>query len=222
MARPVRISSDLVRLRADEIRAAGKYRGRTVHVGSRPPVGTIAFTRAVALRLGCSVTLVKRVLAGRSRSGPRRPLEERVRSASASMSQDELSKAWNTLVDHLARSKSPATQAALTIFADEGLSISERLAPLLALLVSPEPTEKRATIQRAENALWSKAVPTSGLTATTRHQPVKATSTMVREALVDSLDASLGTTGSLTVQEKETAEILSRMLQVKRINNNGS
>ena len=50
MARPVRISSDLVRLRADEIRAAGKFRGLTVHAGSRPPVGTIAFTRAVALR----------------------------------------------------------------------------------------------------------------------------------------------------------------------------
>ena len=210
MARPVRVSTDLVRLRAEEIRASGKFRGKRVHFGSRPPADAIAFTKAVALRLGCSVSLVKRALGGRSRSGPRRSISERAHSLARELPVDHLRQALEEIISQVARDTSPAAESALALFANESLPMSERVAPLLSYVKTPV-IRKVSQTDRAEALLWKAPVQRASTQRVVTHAPEK----IVRDYLLEALDASLSTPNTLGVQAKEWAQLLERELRAQ-------
>ncbi len=216
LARPVRVSSDLVRLRAAEIRTAGEYRGRPVHFGSRPPAGAIAFTQAVASRLGCSVTLVKRVLGGRDRSGPRRSASDRALSLAKELPVDQVRDALEELIALVSKETVPAAESALLVFANESLPMADRLAPLLAFVTTRVPARKSLQSDRGEGSLWSSPARQS--------QPVKPPSKsperVVQEYLAEALDASLGTPNALGVRARELAVELERELRPPQVGRN--
>ena len=209
MARPVQVSSDLVRLRSEEIRVAGVYRGKRVHFGSRPPAGCIAFTRAVSLRLGCSVSVVKRVLGGRDRSGPRRSASERARSVVHKLPADQLRQVLEEIIQLVSRETSPAAESALVIFSNESLVMSERIGPLLAFVVTKPAVQKVTQTDRAEAALWS-GPPRRVPSIPSRVVPIEK---IIREALVEALDASLSTPNVLGVHARQIAQDLERELR---------
>lgn len=215
MARPVRIASELVRLRAAEIRAAGVYRGRQVHFGSRPPAGAISFTEAVAKRLGCSVSLVKRVLGGRDRSGPRRPNSERAHELAQELPIVQVRQAIEELISLVSRETTPAAESALAVFANLSLSMSDRLAPLLAFITTKPAAKKASQTDRAAAALWSTPVP--------RHAnptPSKSPEKVVIEYLGEALDACLGTPNILSAHGRELALALDRELRPQQTGRN--
>lgn len=216
MARPVRVSADLIRMRAEEIRVAGVFRGKRVHSGSRPPAGGIAFTRAVALRLGCSVSVVKRVLGGRDRSGPRRSASERARTAAHELPTDLLRQALEEIISLVSQESSPAAETALVVFANESLPMSERVGPLLALVTTKPTVRKVSQTDRAEAALWS------GPTRDVRLSPTKAVpiEKVVLGALVEALDASLATPNVLGVRARQIAGELEQELRVPQVGRN--
>lgn len=213
MARPVRVSSDVVRMRAEEIRTAGVFRGRTVHFGSRPPAGAIAFTQAVASRLGCSVSLVKRVLGGRARSGPRRPASERALALAQELPVDQVREALEALISAVSHDSTSAAESALAVFANERLAMSDRLAPLLALMTAKATHRKVAQTERAEGSLW---------TSNTRQipAPTKSPEKVVRDYLVEALDASLATPNALGVRAHELAQELAAELCAPQVGRN--
>lgn len=217
MARPVRVSADLVRMRAEEIRVAGIFRGKRVHHGSRPPAGCIAFTRAVSLRLGCSVSVVKRVLGGRDRSGPRRSARDRARSAAHELPVDQLRQALDELIQLVAKESSPAAESALAVFSNETLPMSDRLTPLLAFMTTkPAGGRHESQTTRAEATLWSPSTPVASKTPS-KVIPVEK---MVLDALSEALDASLGTRNVLGPRARQIAQELERELRAPQAGRN--
>ena len=215
MARRARLADDVVLWRADSLRQAKQYRGTPLHFGrGRPPKGHMGFMEALAQRTGYSTTIVQRILAKRSRSGPARPAPQEgvdqrrlLARLPRQVLEQTLQAVWNVALERLHHLGHDASVDPLT---DERLDPAARLERVIEILAQA-PSTPPATLsstQRAEATLWRTTPPVS----VTSRQPVIDQRLAIREALAEALVAALMTEGALPDQVRPLAEQLDRGL----------
>ncbi len=159
MARTCRISDFVVLRCAQELRQAQTWKGAPLHFGrGRPPTGAIGFARAIAQRTGYSASIIRRVLASRSRAGQSLPGGMRIARGLSQLPRSELIKAiqslWQIAADRMKEG------AEMDPLLDERLDVTRRLDRLVDVLACPvhqpaEPIGPAERVRAAAAALWT-------------------------------------------------------------------
>jgi hypothetical protein len=212
MARTCRIPDFVVLRCAQELRQAQAWKGAPLHFGrGRPPKGAIGFARAIAQRTGYSDSIIRRVLAARSRAGQALPGGTRIARGLSQLPRSELIKAiqslWQIAADRM------RDGAEMDPLLDERLEVTRRLERLVDVLAGPAPglagsIRPDERVRAAAAALWA-AAPTlppspdpAGATPDGRQEAL--------QALQEALAWALNEDGALPAAMRGLAESLDR------------